>query len=124
MRTFNFEDGFESIDEALQEVKATILRIPHDPLELIQQDWSTQLRHALECYNMTVEEEDEDPRNINIPEAKGHRKVEGLQMENHNITAPLKTKQVNIGTKVKLKFAKIGDYWDDATMEKFIELLR
>lgn len=33
--TFNFEDGFDSIDEALQEVKATIFRIPRDPLDLI-----------------------------------------------------------------------------------------
>ncbi len=28
MMTFNFEDGFDSIDEALQEVKAVIFRIP------------------------------------------------------------------------------------------------
>jgi len=26
--TLNFEDGFECIDEALQEIKATIFRIP------------------------------------------------------------------------------------------------
>lgn len=45
--TFSFEDGFKSIDEALQEVKAMIFRIQQDPLELIQPDWSTQLRHAL-----------------------------------------------------------------------------
>ena len=59
--TFNFEDGFRSINEALQEVKATIFRIPQDPLELVQLDWSTQLHHVLECYNMTIEGEDEDP---------------------------------------------------------------
>jgi len=41
VRTFNFADGFESIDEALQEVKATIFKILQDPLELIQLDWST-----------------------------------------------------------------------------------
>jgi len=35
------------------------------------------MHHALECYNMTIEAEDEDPRNINILEAKGHCKVEG-----------------------------------------------
>jgi len=28
MMTFSFEDGWDSIDEALQEVKSTILRIP------------------------------------------------------------------------------------------------
>jgi len=34
--TFTFEDGFECIDEALQEVKITIFRIPQDPLDLLQ----------------------------------------------------------------------------------------
>lgn len=38
LMTFIFEDGFECIDEALQEVKAAILRIPQDPLDFIQLD--------------------------------------------------------------------------------------
>ena len=54
--TFGFEDGFKCIDEALQEVKEAIFRIPQDPLDLIQLDWTTQLRHALECYNVIAEE--------------------------------------------------------------------
>jgi len=33
--TFSFEDGFDSIDEVLQEVKATIIRISQDPLDMI-----------------------------------------------------------------------------------------
>ena len=41
LMTFSFEDGFESIDEALQEVKVAIFRILQDPLELVQPDWST-----------------------------------------------------------------------------------
>jgi len=36
---------------------------------------------------------------------------------------PLKVKQVNIGTEAKPKFTKIGDYWDDTTMDKVIEFL-
>lgn len=36
--TFSFEDRFDCIDEALQEVKETIFRIPQDPLDLIQPD--------------------------------------------------------------------------------------
>ena len=52
--TFNFEDGFACIDGSLQEIKAIILRTPQEPLEWIHQDWSTQLRHALECYNVTA----------------------------------------------------------------------
>jgi len=65
---------------------------------------------------VAVEEEDEDSRKINIPETEGHCKVEGPQIENPNITASLKTRHVNIGTEVEPKFAKIGDYWDDATV--------
>ena len=78
----------------------------------------------LECYNVITEEEDEDLRNINILETEGHHKIEGTQIENPYITAPLKTKQVNVGTNAELKFAKIRDYWDDTTMDKVSELLR
>jgi len=59
---------------------------------------------------VTAEGADEDLRNINIPEAEGHREVEGPPIENPDITVPLKTKQVNIGTKVEPNFAKIEDY--------------
>ena len=75
--TFSFEDGFDCIDEALQEVKAAIFRIPQVPLDLIQPDWTTQLSHAPKCYNVTIEEEYEDQRKINIPETEGHREVKG-----------------------------------------------
>ena len=37
---------------------------------------------------------------------------------------PLKTKHVNIGTDAKLKYVTLGDYWDDATVDKVAELLR
>jgi len=50
--TFSFEDWFDCIDEALQEVKATIFRILQDPLDLIQPEWTTQLSHVVECYNV------------------------------------------------------------------------
>jgi len=36
----------------------------------------------------------------------------------------LKTKQVNICTKVEPKFANIGDYWDETIVDKVVELLR
>ena len=32
--------------------------------------------------------------------------------------------QVNIGTEAEPNFVDIGDYWDDATMDKVVELLR
>ena len=124
LMTFSFEDGFDIIDEALQEVKATIFRILQDPLDLIQPEWATQISRALECYNVIAEEEDEDPQKIKIPEIEGHHEVQGLQIENPDITASLKTKQVNIGTEAKPKFVNTGDYWDDAAVDKVVELLR
>jgi hypothetical protein len=33
-------------------------------------------------------------------------------------------RKVNIGTQEKSKFANIGDYWNDETMEKIADLLR
>jgi len=35
MMKFSFEGGFDSIEEALKEVKAAIFRIPQDPLDLM-----------------------------------------------------------------------------------------
>lgn len=43
-------------------------------------------------------------------------------MEIPNISKPLKTKQVNIGSREQPKFEKIGDYWDEATIDKFTKL--
>jgi len=89
--TFSFEDGFECIYEALQEIKAAILRMPEDAIEWVQLDWNIQLHHMLECYNVTVEEE-EDPQNINIQETEGQHEVEGPKAVNPDITKPLKTR--------------------------------
>jgi len=55
--TFSFEDDFASIDEALQEIKGVIFRMPQEPLEWVQPNWGTQLCHALECYNVTAKED-------------------------------------------------------------------
>jgi len=35
----------------------------------------------------------------------------------------MKTRQVNIGSKEEAKFAKIGYYWDECTVDKVAELL-
>lgn len=43
----------------------------------------------MECYNVITEEDDEDLRNINIPEVAGHHEVEGSQIENTDITASI-----------------------------------
>lgn len=105
--TFSFEEDFASIDEVLEEIKVVINRMPAKPMKWTQPVWNTQLCHALECYNVTSEEEYANPRNINIPEVEGHREVESPQIENPDISATLKTKEVNIGTKEESNFMKI-----------------
>lgn len=60
-------------------------------MEWTQPKWSTQLRHVLVCYNVTMEEEDEDPRNINIREEEVHREFDGPKVENLDISVLLKT---------------------------------
>jgi len=57
---------------------------------------------------VTVNREENDLRNINSPKVEGHHDVEGPRIENPNITASLKTKQVNIRMEEKLKFEKLG----------------
>jgi len=105
-------------------VKVTIFKIPHKSWEVVQPAWETQLSHALECYNVQVEEDDDDPRNINIPEMEGCREVQGTSIEDPDITALVKTKHVNIGTDTEPKYATLGDYCDDATVDKVTKSLR
>ena len=70
-----------------------------------------------------MEDDDDDPWNINIPETEGSCEIWGPSIEEPNITTPLKMKQVNIGTDEESKYVTVGDYWDDATVDKVVELL-
>ena len=47
-------------------MKAVVSKILQEPREVVQLAWATQLSHALEFYNVQVEEDDDDPQNINI----------------------------------------------------------
>lgn len=77
----------------------------------------------MECYNL-VADEDEEPHNMNIPESKGSRKVQGLKFEIPEVAEKFKTKKINIGTKEDPKLASIRDYWDDETVGHIIDLLQ
>ena len=62
MLTFTFEDQWlDTVDDELQAIKAAIFKIPQEPWEVVQPTWASQLSSALECYNVQVEEEDDDP---------------------------------------------------------------
>ena len=69
MLTFTFEGRWsDTVDDMLQAVTVVIFKMPQEPLEMLQRVWATQLSSALECYNVQVEEDDDDPRNIIIKE--------------------------------------------------------
>jgi len=60
--TFTFEDRWsDTIDDALHAIKSIILKIPQELMEVLQPEWVTQLSSALECYNVNVKEDHEDP---------------------------------------------------------------
>jgi CTP:phosphocholine cytidylyltransferase-like protein len=50
--------------------------------------------------------------------------VEGPSLELKVFVAPIKVNKFNIGTTENPKMSNIGDYWDEQTVKKIIELLR
>ena len=98
-------------------------KVFHDQ-ELVeyQPNWKEQEANTVECYHLTIDEDDY-PRNINIPESEGHYEVHGPAVEAPEVTQPLKTRTVNIGSEENPKYATIGDYWDDEMVSKVTQLL-
>ncbi len=101
-----------------------ISKAPLEPHETVQLDWSRQLSQALGSYNVQVDDYEDNLGNVNISESEGIREVRRPEIEDLDITAPLKMKQANIGTEEEPKNAMLGNYWDDATVANVIELLR
>jgi hypothetical protein len=61
---------------------------------------SETVHELLECYNVTKEdEEEEDPRNVQVLETKGERDIVGSKLESDAYVNPLRMHKVNIGTK-------------------------
>ena len=50
--------------------------------------------------------------------------MEVPSLESKIFAAPIKVKKFNIGTTDNPKMESIGDYWDEKTVERIIELLR
>ena len=84
------------------------------------------VENMIQCYNILGEygeTEDDYPYDIQILESEGRRVVEGLGISSNNFLNLLKTMKVNIGSHENPKFANIGDYWEDETIRKIINLL-
>ena len=62
-------------------------------------------------------------RNANILELEGSCDVATPDIPIDPMIQPLKTRKDKIGMEENPKFANIGDYWDDETMEQITDLL-
>ena len=67
--------------------------------------------------------EKDDPRAVYVQESKGIRDLEAPEISFDKFKQTMKIMKVNIGTMEDPTFAIIGDYWDDLTMGKVIDLL-
>ena len=68
------------------------------------------MHSMMEFYNVSRKPEDDDElRNINIPEIEGSRDVAAPDVSNDPMSQPLKIRKVNIGTEENQKFASFGD---------------
>ena len=120
MLTFSINEVCPALDVAIRLIHTKVF----DDKEIAeyQPDWKEQEANAVECYNLAIDEDD-DPRNINILESEGHYEVHGPAVEAPEVTHPLKTQIVNIGSEEKPKYAIIGDYWDEEMVSKVTQIL-
>ena len=80
------------------------------------------IHNQMQCYNLKGEPDDDEPHEINIPKSEGICTLEGAPTTTDQFLKPLKIKKVNIGSEENPKFANIGDYQDEETVGKIIEL--
>jgi hypothetical protein len=93
--TFTFEHESPLLDATLQAIRTKIF-LEEGPMEVVPMcsahRASMIVHELLECYNVAKEEQDEeDPRNIQVPETEGERAVEGPELESVVYAQPLKT---------------------------------
>ena len=81
------------------------------------------MQDIVNCRNLSIEDNEDDPWNVNIPEFEGEHVVAGPALGTVDVTKPLKLKEFKIGIEEQPKLAKIGDYWDDDTIGNIVELL-
>jgi hypothetical protein len=112
--TFSFEDDSPSVETNLQFIKDKIFSL-EDSIELVpicsMHRSSMTILEVLECYiEVGEDQEDEHPRNLQIPEMEGEHAVDSPKFESVFYSKPLRTHKVNIGIEDKPKFVNIEDY--------------
>ena len=73
--TFSLVGGTEALDEALQDIDALVFDESHPCAAQGAPTWETQMQDIVNCHNLSMEECDEDPRNVSIPELEGEGTV-------------------------------------------------
>jgi hypothetical protein len=72
---------------------------------------SSTVIELLTCYNLTEQYQDEeDPRNVQVPENEGKHATEGLEPESNVYVKTLRVCKLNIGMIENPKFMNIGHY--------------
>jgi hypothetical protein len=121
--TFLFESQYRTVDQDLQTLRNKVFEeAPNLPFTQKGNEWTMPLQQLQGCYNINVYEDD-DPRDVNIAETEGHRGIEGPGIGLPFVGQPIKIKKVNIETKKEPQLGNVGDYWDDATINRIIEIL-
>ena len=121
--TFSFVATNPNVHNALQIIQVVVFKVfpvtyPMDPHA------HCHMQSMMECYNIYVEPEDDDElSNITILETKGSHDVAAPDVLTDPMNQPLKSRKVNIGAEDNPKFSSVGDYWDEETMEKIMDLL-
>jgi hypothetical protein len=109
---FSFEDDAPLIKSSLYVIKNDIFSL-EDSIRLVlvcsTHRYYATIEKVLHCYNVIEEdkEEDEDPRNVQIPKTKGEHEIEGPKLESVVYEKPLRTRKVNICIEYKPKFVNI-----------------
>lgn len=70
--------------------------------------------------------DEEDLRGLHFEETEGHHALQGATTSSSapDYNKPLKSKKYNIGSEKNPKLAIIGDYWDDETVNRVVDLLK
>ena len=88
--TFRLTRGSKVLNEALQDIDAFVFgeSSPYAALEI--PTCEKQIQDIFNYRNITIEECDEDPRNVSILELEGERTVAGPPLHIVDVTKPLK----------------------------------
>jgi hypothetical protein len=110
--TFSFESNSPLVDSYLQIIRSNIF-VEGDHIEIVPScsthKESVIVHELLECYNFIEEDqEEEDSRNVKVPDTEGECKVVGLELKFDAYVKPLRVHKVNICMKEKPKFMNIG----------------